>query len=82
MICTHTGLNTTRAVLANLEDALLDLTRNKIKYHHATFGVLVEPIETEIRRLRAEIDAYITSTTPFNSPAALPTPDAPPVATS
>lgn len=60
MITTHAGLAAAREALANLEDALLDLNRNRHKYHPATFAVMVEPIEAEIRRLRGEIDGYIS----------------------
>jgi hypothetical protein len=69
MISTDAGLATTREALANLEDTLLDLSRNRNKYHPATFAILAEPIETEIRRLRGEIDTYISAIPVTGAPA-------------
>jgi hypothetical protein len=59
MIRTDAGLRITRESLANLEEALLDLTRNRVKYHPRTFALLAAPIADEIRARRAEIDEYI-----------------------
>lgn len=59
MIQTDDGLKATREVLANLEAAMLDLIRNRAKYHPGTFALLVAPIADEVRARRAEIDEYI-----------------------
>ena len=56
---TDAGLKATREALANLEEAMLDLTRNRAKYHPSTFALLAAPIADEIHARRAEIDEYI-----------------------
>jgi hypothetical protein len=59
MIRSDAGLRATREALANLEEALLGLTRTRAQYHPATFALLTAPIADEIRARRAEIDEYI-----------------------
>jgi hypothetical protein len=59
MISNDAGLRATREALANLEEALLGLTRTRAQYHPATFALLSAPIADEIRARRAEIDEYI-----------------------
>lgn len=59
MIRSDAGLRATREALANLEEALLGLTRTRGQYHPATFALLTAPIADEIRARRAEIDEYI-----------------------
>jgi hypothetical protein len=59
MIHTDAGLRATREAIVNLEEALLDLTRTRSKYHPATFALLTTPIADEIRARRAEIDEFI-----------------------
>lgn len=59
MIRTDAGLKATRESLSNLEEALLDLTRTRAKYHPSTFMILAAPIRDEINARRAEIDEYI-----------------------
>jgi hypothetical protein len=66
MIDTDTGLRATREAVAQLEDALLDLTRNRAKYHPATFALIAAPIIDELHARRAEIDEYV------GLPAAVP----------
>lgn len=59
MIRTDAGLRAAREATAHLEDALLDLTRNRAKYHPTTFDLLAAPIVEELRARRAEIDEYV-----------------------
>jgi hypothetical protein len=59
MIQTDAGLRATREALAKLEEAMLDLNRNRAKYHPGTFALLAAPIADEIHARRAEIDEYI-----------------------
>jgi hypothetical protein len=59
MIRTDAGLKATREAVANLEEALLALTRKRSEYHPKTFALLATPIAAEIRARRAEIDEYI-----------------------
>ena len=62
MIRTDAGLRATRESLSNLEEALLDLTRSRAKYHLSTFMLLAAPIRDGINARRAEIDEYIGMT--------------------
>jgi hypothetical protein len=84
MIRTDAGLRATREAIVSLEEAMLDLTRNRARYHPATFALLAAPIADEIRARRAEIDEYIglalpPSEHPSGDGQARPAPDrAPP----
>lgn len=59
MIDSDTGLLATREAAAHLEDALLDLHRNRAKYHPTTFTLLAAPIVEELHARRREIDDYV-----------------------
>jgi hypothetical protein len=59
MIETDTGLVATRDAAAHLEDALLDLHRNRAKYHPTTYALLAAPIVEELQVRRREIDDYV-----------------------
>jgi hypothetical protein len=59
MIRSDAGPKASREALVNLEEALLDLTRNRARYHPATFALLTAAIADEIRARRTEIDEYI-----------------------
>ncbi len=59
MIETDDGLTRTQEALANLEHALRGLTAKQARYHPATFALIAEPMIDDIRKYRAEIDAYI-----------------------
>ena len=77
MIRSDAGLRTTREALANLEEALLGLTRTRAQYHPATFALLTAPIADEIRARRAEIDEYI-GLPPVSQDSVTRGPDGPP----
>lgn len=59
MIHTDAGLRATREAATHLEDALLDLHRNRAKYHPTTFALLAAPIIEELHARRREIDEYV-----------------------
>jgi hypothetical protein len=73
MIRTEAGLTATRESLVHLENALLDLTQQRAKYHPATFALIAAPIRDQIHSRRAEIDEYIGLTSESNR-----SPDEPP----
>ena len=59
MINSDTGLLAAREAAAHLEDALLDLHRNRANYHPTTFALLAAPIVEELHARRREIDDYV-----------------------
>ena len=59
MIESDAGLHAAREAAAHLEDAILDLRRNRSRYHPSTFALLSSPILEELQLRRREIDEYL-----------------------
>jgi len=59
VIGTDDPLRQTQTAMSQLESSLAALNRQKSEIHPERFALMAEPILEHIRRLRAEIDAYL-----------------------
>ena len=67
MIRNDEQFQNTRAALADLETALLQLKHRRGEIHPDRFALMTEPIIENIEKLRHEIDEYLGVPTTCNS---------------